>query len=354
MSAVTRAVPASSRDGHLARIAVAVALALTAIPFLAALRPTSAITFACGLTYNCATITVLGHGNGSGTVTSNYTKTATGTARIDCRLDAGIETGNCSQQFAWPTSQGLSYATLTLTPDAGSLACPTIGPGGCSAETQPGAIQDQLSPGEKSGIDLQFQLAARRLSITGTGTGTGTVETRWLAIDAKCAVPPSNCIYEADYGTVMTLTATPDAGAVFSTWTGACAGQGATCHVSLDSTYPTITKSTNVVFQPAGASVTPAPARSPRPTSSMKATAPAAGSTSAPPTPEPTFAGAAGATLAEATAEPVPTPGASLAPASSSSDAGMPLVAVVVIAVLALLVGALAVGLAFALRRRPS
>lgn len=54
---------------------------------------------------------------------------------------------------------------------------------------------------------------------------------------------PGDCSEYFDYGDWVTLTATPASGYAFSGWTGACAGQGASCSVYMDSS-----KSTAVSF----------------------------------------------------------------------------------------------------------
>jgi hypothetical protein len=67
------------------------------------------------------------------------------------------------------------------------------------------------------------------LTVTKNGTGFGTVTADSGAIN--CGVPPAcSDIYP---GTVVTLTATPNAGSTFTAWSGACSGTG-TCVVTVN------------------------------------------------------------------------------------------------------------------------
>jgi DNA-binding beta-propeller fold protein YncE len=66
----------------------------------------------------------------------------------------------------------------------------------------------------------------------------------------ECA---TDCSQHFGAGTAVTLTATPVAGSVFAGWTGACAGSGATCTLTLGGD-----ESTAAAFQPAPAPEAPA------------------------------------------------------------------------------------------------
>ena len=65
------------------------------------------------------------------------------------------------------------------------------------------------------------------LSVTKDGTGSGTVTSGPVGIDCG-----TDCSEAYANGTTVTLTATPDAGSMFTGWTGACAGTGA-CSVPI-------------------------------------------------------------------------------------------------------------------------
>jgi hypothetical protein len=88
-----------------------------------------------------------------------------------------------------------------------------------------------------------FKPTTHALTVTKSGEGSGRVSSSVAGIDcgAKCSA-------SFDFDTMLTLTAMPDAGAVFEQWTGACAGQDASCSLTI-----TEAISTNAVFGLAGA-----------------------------------------------------------------------------------------------------
>ena len=67
------------------------------------------------------------------------------------------------------------------------------------------------------------------LAVAKQGTGTGTV--RSLPPGINCG---SDCDEYYDAGTVVTLTAAPDAGSYFAGWSGDCVSQALTCKVTMD------------------------------------------------------------------------------------------------------------------------
>ncbi len=67
----------------------------------------------------------------------------------------------------------------------------------------------------------------RTLAVTRSGVGSGTVTSDPPGIDCG-----STCEYEFGLGTVVTLTATPAEGSLFSGWGGACSGTG-TCQLTM-------------------------------------------------------------------------------------------------------------------------
>ena len=67
------------------------------------------------------------------------------------------------------------------------------------------------------------------LAVTKPGTGTGTV--RSLPPGINCG---SDCSEHYDAGTVVTLTAAPDAGSYFAGWSGDCVSQALTCKVTMN------------------------------------------------------------------------------------------------------------------------
>ena len=84
-----------------------------------------------------------------------------------------------------------------------------------------------------------FNLAVAR---TADSTGTGTVTSSPAVINLTASDKFSMAALPA--GSVVTLTATPDANSVFLGWTGACSGTG-TCQVTMD-----LVKNVKASFQP--------------------------------------------------------------------------------------------------------
>src|SRR5262245_66561005 len=70
-------------------------------------------------------------------------------------------------------------------------------------------------------VTATFALKQFQLSLTPVGSGT---------ISAQPS--SANNVYNA--GTVVTLTATPGTGYLFSGWSGACSGTAPTCGVTMD------------------------------------------------------------------------------------------------------------------------
>ena len=71
--------------------------------------------------------------------------------------------------------------------------------------------------------------AGQLLTVNKTGTGSGTVTSNPAGIDCG-----STCSADFTPNTVVTLTATPTAGSLFSGWSGACTGSANTCPVTMD------------------------------------------------------------------------------------------------------------------------
>jgi uncharacterized repeat protein (TIGR02543 family) len=156
-------------------------------------------------------------GSGGGSVTSNP-------AGIDCGA-------TCSASFTSGT-----MVTLTATPDAGSTF--TGWTGDCSGTGSCVVTMDQ-----DRAVTATFDLASRMLSVTKAGSGSGTVTSSPAGIDcgATCAASFPN-------GTMVTLTATPDAGSTFTGWIGDCTGTGP-CTVTMDQDRA-VTASFDIVAQP--------------------------------------------------------------------------------------------------------
>ena len=103
----------------------------------------------------------------------------------------------------------------------------------------------------------EFSLLPYTLTVGTSGAGTGNVGSTPSGIDC-----PSTCTKTFLFGTNVTLTAVPDAGAYFAGWTGACAGKGSGCGLVISGAV-----STNAVFgfgtppPTSGPTVAPTPTR---------------------------------------------------------------------------------------------
>ncbi|OGK83091.1 MAG: hypothetical protein A2X52_04260 [Candidatus Rokubacteria bacterium GWC2_70_16] len=149
-------------------------------------------------------LTVTKAGAGSGTVSST---------------PAGISCGAaCAASFASGTA-----VTLTATPAANATFAGWSG-GGCSGT---GACTVTLAAAVS--VTATFDLSFFALTVAIAGSADGTVVSNPLGITcgATCAAT-----YAA--GTSVTLSATPDAGATFAGWGGACSGTTPLCAVTLD------------------------------------------------------------------------------------------------------------------------
>ena len=144
-------------------------------------------------------------GGAAGNVSSNP-------AGIDCP-------GDCQQEYPPGTS-----VTLTATPEPGS-ALNTWG-GICSATIGPVCTATLNMSG---GTTVQFVLVENDPVLSVSLTGAGSITDNTGAINC-----PGTCSASYPSNTSITLTATPDAGATFQNFTGACSGQGCTLQLTDD------------------------------------------------------------------------------------------------------------------------
>jgi hypothetical protein len=205
----------------------------------AAVSTESAVT--CASFVNCANVTIDIGGNGRGTVVSNP-------PGIDCSVIAGVESGDCTETFTWPKAETLQRVDIHARPADDSRFCTPLT--GCSGDATTGLM---LRNGDDFtfGFDTprSFRLKQLAVSVSRSGAGTGRVTSAPTGI--SCG---GDCSEEFLYGTSVSLTASPDAGAVFRAWTGACAEQGSVCTLQV-----TEATSTNAVFELPSSSPPPAP-----------------------------------------------------------------------------------------------
>ena len=148
-------------------------------------------------------LTVAKAGTGAGTVTST---------------PAGVTCGTtCSAPYDYDT-----LVTLTATPAIGATFMGWSG-GGCSG-TGPCAVRVTSAVT----VTATFAFQSFTLAVTKAGTGSGTVVSVPAGIICGTA-----CSTAYSFGTIVTLTATPAAGSIFTGWGGACSGSNGICVVTM-------------------------------------------------------------------------------------------------------------------------
>lgn len=239
---------------RLITLALAAAAIVAAAPATASAAPPPIVgATVCGTLYHCADLNVRldGDGNGRATIAE---------AGIDCALTFGVQSGRCSGTIRWPVSEERHAVQYTYAAGGDS-----VWPGSdVAGSTQTDRLV--LFPGDSIHTRVEYDLRRRTLSVTRSGPGTGRVTSEDGAI--ACG-PAAGCAARYRDGATVVLKATPDAGATFRQWTGACFGQGATCTLKLSEAV-----STNAVFDLPDAAATPsAPAATTSPAPTPPATA---------------------------------------------------------------------------------
>ena len=149
-----------------------------------------------------ATLSVSIAGSSSGTVRSSP-------AGIDCGTD-------CSETYPFGSNVVLTASGSGVVFDSWS--------GDCAGQGNPCGLAMSVDRSVTANFTALYTLSVTR---GGTGTGSVTSSPTGITCGADCSEP-----YRS--GTVVTLTATPDAGYSFTGWTGAaCAGQGSTCTLTM-------------------------------------------------------------------------------------------------------------------------
>ena len=162
-------------------------------------------------------LTVAKTGAGAGTISST---------------PAGISCGaTCSALFDYNTTVTLTAApTATSTFTGWAGACTGTGP--CTVTMTAAAS-----------VTANFALNTYLLTVARNGTSTGGVSSNPAGIDCG---PGTDCTETYAGGTVVTLTATPDLGAVFGGWSGGgCTGTVPTCNTTV-SAATTVTATFNL------------------------------------------------------------------------------------------------------------
>ncbi len=155
----------------------------------------------------------------------NLSLTGTGVGKVTSS-PAGIDCGSdCAESYTSGT-----HVTLTAAASAGSVFS------GWSGACAGSASQCVVTLNAAASVSASFmQLIPLTVGITGSGTVTSNPSGVTCPADCNEALMPSIQI---------TLTAAPAAGNSFDSWTGACAGQSASCTFTMDSA-----KSATAVFR---------------------------------------------------------------------------------------------------------
>jgi phospholipase C len=168
-------------------------------------------------------------GTGAGTVTSS---------------PSGINCGaTCSAKILTGTS-----VKLTATPKSGSAFAGWSG-GVCSGTS---TCTVDLTSATSATATFNSTIPPARLTLQSTGTGAGTITSSPSGI--QCGF---TCIANFPTGTSVKLTATPESGAKFEGWSGACSGTS-TCTVDLTAATSATAKFTSsadqvqILVQPSG------------------------------------------------------------------------------------------------------
>ena len=158
--------------------------------------------------------------DGGGTTTHPLNLTVTGNGLVSSEPVGVMCPGTCSASFDEGTP-----VTLTAVASRGSVLRAW---GGACAGTS-GLVCTVSMDGAKS-VTADFETANTTVThgLTVSVSGSGSVSSAPAGI--AC---PGDCNESYDEGTRVTLTATASLGHTFSSWSGACAGSGATCTLTL-------------------------------------------------------------------------------------------------------------------------
>jgi hypothetical protein len=151
--------------------------------------------------------------------TLTLTKTAAGQGSVrssDPGIDCEPGMVTCVASF----DTGIT-TTLTASPVAGSQFEAWTG---CEANGRFCGVTMDAS----KAVTARFALQRFALTIEKPGLGSGTVTSAQGGINCG-----ATCATAYDYGTVVTLTATPATGSIFNGWTGCGAATGTTCTVTI-------------------------------------------------------------------------------------------------------------------------
>jgi Divergent InlB B-repeat domain len=163
-------------------------------------------TFTTSATTFALTVSVTGNGTVAG---SSISCTSAGGSSCSAEVSAGTTVALTAQPNSGATFNGWGGACAGT-----SLSC---------SVTMSSAKSVTASFSGSSGTASQFPLG---VSVTGNGTVTGG--------GISCGSGETTCTVNESAGATVTLTATPDSGASFTSWGGACSGSSTTCTVTMN------------------------------------------------------------------------------------------------------------------------
>ena len=134
----------------------------------------------------------------------------------DTFINCGTGGTACTRTYNYGTA-----VTLTATPDVGYSF--TAWSGACA-----GTGTCPLAMTANRAVGATFTINTHTLTVTAPLHGTITSADTFI----NCGTGGTACTRTYDYGTAVTLTATPDVGYSFTAWSGACAGTG-TCPLAM-------------------------------------------------------------------------------------------------------------------------
>jgi len=149
-------------------------------------------------------VTVTKAGNGAGSVMSTP-------AGINCGSD-------CTEDFNYNT-----MVTLNASPSTGSVFMGWSG-GGCT-----GTSACVVTVTQAASVTATFMLTTPALTIEKSGNGSGSVSSNPVGIDCG-----SDCSENYNYGSMITLSATPSTGSTFTGWSGGGCTGTSDCTVTLN------------------------------------------------------------------------------------------------------------------------
>jgi subtilisin family serine protease len=171
-------------------------------------------------------LTVSTTGTGQGTVSGGGISCTTGS------------TAGCTTPV--PTTSPATTVTLTATPHAGSLFWSWSG---CASVS--GNVCTVTMTGAKT-VAATFQPDTWLLTAKTAGTGYGTVTGPGISCTTGSAVGCTTAVPTTSPATSVTLTAAPQPGSIFTTWSGCSSVSGNVCTVAM-----TMAKTVTATFQPA-------------------------------------------------------------------------------------------------------